>query len=245
MSVSSPRFGRRLSAPAIPSVLFVFICLLPAPAAAQAAPVPARSHWGVTASFSPSAEAHEGYRELLYDFEGAGSVKSSEFTIGLVRGSTRGGDWGVSFVRKPLKDGSQATDVDTDCFEPTNCGTFTYTKTMRNVVLTGVEFHWAPTFVTLANRVQIGINIAGGIASASGDIEEVFINEFTDPNFPDSTDTIVSPAKEILIKPQPLGKVEVQGSVIATPAFKIRVAGGFNAPGYGVRFAAVYLIGAK
>jgi hypothetical protein len=199
----------------------------------------------VTASFSPTAKAHDSYRELVYDFEGSGSVKSSEFTIGFVRGSTRGGDWGVSFVRKPLQDGSQVTESETDCFQPSSCSTFTYTKTMRNVVLTGVEFHWAPTFVTIANRVQIGINIGGGIASASGDIEEVFVNEFTDPNIPDMTNTDLTPANEYLFKPQPLGKVEAQASFILAPAFKVRVAGGFNAPGYGVRFAAVYLIGAR
>jgi hypothetical protein len=194
---------------------------------------------------SPTAEAHDDYRELVYDFDGSGSVKSSEFTIGLVRGSTRGGDWGVSFVHKPLKDASQVTESETDCFMPNSCGTFTYTKIMHNVVLTGVEFHWAPTFVTFADRVQIGINVGGGIASASGEVEEVFVNEFTDPNFPDSINSDVTSAKEYFFKPQPLGKVEAQASFIVAPAFKVRVAGGFNSPGFGVRFAAVYLIGAK
>ena len=242
MSVSSPRFIRRLlTAVSVVAVTAAGTFLVPAPAAAQAP----SSHWGVTVSFSPSAEAHETYRELVYEFEGSGSVKSAEFTIGVVRGSTRGGDWGVSFVRKPLKDGSRATESDTDCFQPSSCSTFTYTKIMRNVVLTGVEFHWAPTFVTIADRLQIGINIGGGIASVSGDLEEVFVNEFTDPNFPDSTNTDVSPANEVLFKPQPLGKVEAQGSLIVTPAFKVRVAGGFNAPGFGVRIGAVYLIGAR
>ena len=244
--MSSPRLVRRLTTtPEIIGSVFACFCLLPAPAAAQGPPPRPTSHWGITASFSPTAEANDNYRDLVYDFGGSGSVKSSEFTIGFVRGSTRGGDWGVSFVRKPLKDGSQVTESETDCFQPNSCNTFTYTKTMRNVVMTGVEFHWAPTFVTIADRLQIGINIGGGIASASGDVEEVFANDFTDPNFSDSVETDLTPAKEYLFKPQPLGKVEAQGSIIVTPAFKIRVAGGFNSPGYGVRFAAVYLIGAR
>ena len=245
MSVSSPRFVRRLTTPEIVSIVFTAICLLPAAAAAQGPPPRPTSHWGITASFSPTAEAHDSYRETVYDFAGTGSVKSSEFTIGVVRGSTRGGDWGVSFVRKPLKDGSQVIESETDCFQPNSCNTFTYTKTMRNVVMTGVEFHWAPTFVTIADRVQIGINVGGGIASASGEVEEVFANDFTDPNFPDSITTDVTPAKEYFFKPQPLGKVEAQAAFILAPAFKVRVAGGFNAPGFGVRFAAVYLIGAR
>jgi hypothetical protein len=224
------------------AVMILAIGLWPAAAAAQA---PSTSHWGITASYTFPAESHDKYREWLFNFEGDGSVESSEFTVGFVRGSTRGGDWGVSFVRKPMKDGSQVTESDTSCFMPTSCTTSTRTSIMRDVVLTGVEFHWAPTFVTIANRLQIGINLAGGIASVSGEVEEVFTVEFTDPFPPDHTNSNVSPAKDILYAPQPLGKVEAQASLIVAPAFKVRVAGGFNAPGYAVRIAAVYLIGAK
>jgi hypothetical protein len=42
-----------------------------------------------------------------------------------------------------------------------------------------------------------------------------------------------------------LFKVEVEGAVIVTPAFKIRVAAGANNPGLSARVGAVFLLGAK
>lgn len=43
----------------------------------------------------------------------------------------------------------------------------------------------------------------------------------------------------------PLLKVELEGAVIATPALKIKVAGGLNSPGTGFRALAVYWFGAR
>jgi hypothetical protein len=52
-------------------------------------------------------------------------------------------------------------------------------------------------------------------------------------------------AKDELFSVFPPGKVEVEGSVIITPALKAKIAGGLNLPGYGVRAGLVYLIGAR
>jgi len=43
----------------------------------------------------------------------------------------------------------------------------------------------------------------------------------------------------------PLLKVELMGALIATPAVKIKVAGGLNFPGTGFRVLGVYLFGAR
>ena len=95
MPVSSPRSIGRVQVVSVSiSAALACIWLVPASAAAQGPPPPKPSHWGIIASVSPTAAANDNYRELVYDFEGSGSVKSSEFTIGFVRGSTRGGDWG-------------------------------------------------------------------------------------------------------------------------------------------------------
>lgn len=209
---------------------------------ASAAEAQDESHWGATVSFSPTATAKDGFfKEMLINFEGEGQVRSSEFTVGLVRGSVRGGDWGVSLVKKSFEDGSSSVVTESSCFG-SSCSTFTETRVMRDVLFTGVEFHWAPTFVTIKDRVQVGLNIGGGIAQVSGTIDETQTDQTS--GFPPFFYQEARPAKDVLFALQPLLKVEAQGSVIVAPGLKVRIAGGFNAPGMGVRVAAVYLFGA-
>lgn len=223
----------------LPLVCASLACLL---LAAPLAEAQNESHWGATVSFAPTATARDGlFKDMLINFEGEGQVRSSEFTVGLVRGSVRGGDWGVSLVKKSFEDGSRSVVTESSCFV-NNCSTFTETRVMRDVLFTGVEFHWAPTFVTIKDRVQVGVNIGGGIAEVSGIVHETQVDEGTGrPPFVYEDDR---PAKDVLFALQPLLKIEAQGSVIVAPGLKVRVAGGFNAPGMGVRVAAVYLFGA-
>ena len=106
---------------------------------------------------------------------------------------------------------------------------------MRDVRFTGVEFHWFKPFVTIAERVQIGINIAGGIASVKGTVEETFssesVNTFNGQTFRNSfSDTFIEPAEEVFFKYWPLGKVEAQAAIILAPAAKIKVSVGMNFP---------------
>jgi hypothetical protein len=220
------------------------------------------SHWGVSASVTPSWKASEGtIKESLLNFEGEGTVEGTEFTIGFVRGSTRGGDWGVSFVRKPFKDGSGTTLVEDD---------FRQTRTTQDVFLQGVEFHWAKPFVTFADRVQIGVNIAGGIAQPKGDILETQSVPFEiPPGVPGSfaqqicqsytemgitcvlsggqlVTTELRPAKDVMYSAVPLVKLEATAAVILAPGLKVRFSGGLNMPSNAAfRIAAVYLIGAR
>jgi hypothetical protein len=231
--------------------LFVVVVLA---LAANAAPALAQgnkdSHWGASVSLSPSWKANEKWQELLL-VEGNGTIEGSEMTVGLIRGSTLGGDWGVSFVKKSVKDGTTITSVD----EFSSQGFFdrtTQTQVLRDVYFQGVEGHVFIPFATIKNRVQVGLNVGGGIATVKGFVEETleFFSQFTFPNGQVQTninrETFTEEASEVFYKYQPLFKLEAQGAIIVVPAVKVKISGGFNAPsGASFRIGAVFLIGAK
>ncbi|MEQ1869304.1 MAG: hypothetical protein ABL961_04715 [Vicinamibacterales bacterium] len=132
------------------------------------------SHWGLGASFTPTWTSRDDFREKIFSLEGEGSVEGTAFTIGVVRGSTAGGDWGVSFVKKPIKDGSGSVLTQKDQFCANACTTTTTTETRatQSAFLQGVEFHWSKPFVTIKKRAQIGLNVGGGVAMPKGNILE-------------------------------------------------------------------------
>ena len=80
-------------------VTAILSCLLfglatASPALAQKEP----SHWGAQVSFVKSWTMADQVKKLLSGDEGSEvKIEGSEFEIGFVRGSTLGGDWGVSF----------------------------------------------------------------------------------------------------------------------------------------------------
>lgn len=247
MSPSSPGTVERRTL-VFRSLLFlaVLTVLIPGTAFAQGQN---KSYWGVGASFTPKWVGDPRFTELFVS-ENDGDIEGTEFSFGLVRGSTRGGDVGVSFVRKPFKD-TTLTSLDEEC-SGSSCYRNSETQSFRNVFVQGVEVHGFINFVTIKNRVQIGINVAGGIGSVKGTIEETseFESRITLPNGQVIVDTdrevITSPATDVMFKYFPLGKVEVEAAMIVTPAFKIKFAGGMNIPSVSTfRIAAVYLIGAR
>src|SRR5262249_49535105 len=132
------------------------------------------SRWGVKVSFVKDWTMAPAITDLLAgDDEGSEiSFDGDEFEIGFVRGSRLGGDWGVSFVKKPFKDGSGERNTDVDCFNQaqTICRPRTESTLTQNTVLTGVEIHWFIRFVNIKQRVQIGLNVGGGIAETKGDV---------------------------------------------------------------------------
>jgi hypothetical protein len=190
-------------------------------------------------------------KKVIFDEGSTGTISGKEFTIGFVRGSTRGGDFGVSYVRKPWKDGSgEIKAPDQQCVTSTNCASTTETSRTQGVFLSGVEVHWAPSFVTIKNRFQIGLNVAGGIGGMHGQVLKTTTgNEF---QFPPGKPPVLVPvnttetlqAKDELLKYFPFFKLEAAGSVILTRALKFRVTGGLNFPAYTAGVGFVYLIGA-
>lgn len=207
------------------------------------------SHWGIQTSFAPNGMTLESLRELF--LKGDGAIEAQEFTVGLVRGSSQGGEWGVSFVRKPFKNGTTVSNSYSSCVQQF-CNSIAQAQVMREVALQGIEFHWFVPFTTIRNRVQIGLNLGGGAAGVSGTIDETvtFNSTFRQPNGQmaraTNRDTFSERAKDAFEWPiYPLAKLEAQAALLLTPAVKITVAGGFNYPGTGVRVGSVILLGAK
>jgi hypothetical protein len=219
------------------------------------------SHWGVGVSATPSWQITQRVKDFLADEDEVLNFEGSEFTIGAVRGSTRGGDISINFVRKPWKNGLGISSDSTDCFnpgpnQPQICLRDREQNFFDKVRLNGVEFDWffAPRFGRIKDVVQIGLNVGGGIAKFSGSVRKVEDREEPvfvpgpgggtvriNNNHTEETNT----AEDELLPIFPLAKIELMGAVIATPAVKIKVAGGLNFPGSGFRVMGVYLFGAK
>ena len=155
--------------------MVVGLSTVAAPAAAQtpAAAAPEDpSRWGVTASFTPSWTMAQQVKDLLSEPEDNLSVEGSEFTIGLARGSRLGGNISINYVKKPWKDGSGTSEHDQDCFDQnqTLCRPSTETLETQGVFLHGIEVTWFGRFVNIKERVQIGLNVGGGITKTKGQV---------------------------------------------------------------------------
>jgi hypothetical protein len=237
------------------SRIFLLSCLLAGIMPASVRAQSHESHWGIDASLTPQWTLMEPLKNALFAEEG--TLAGREFTIGFVRGSTRGGDWGVSFVRKPFNDGSGSIELDTECFpppaQPSQCATSRTTSLTRGVYLNGVQVHWFIRFANIKDRVQVGLNVGGGIASVKGQVVETTDGfEFRGFN-PQTGRVALVPfhseetftAKDDLAPLFPLVKLEAEGAVILTPALKLKIAGGLNFPSVSFRTGVVYLIGAR
>jgi hypothetical protein len=245
-------------------ILALLIAIVPAAAAAQTPPSPKPqpaakpqtatakdgSHWGVIFSATPSWTITDQVKKVIFDDGSTGSISGNEFTIGFVRGSTRGGDFGVSYVRKPWDDGSgEIKAPNQQCVTPSNCATSTESTLSQGVYLSGFEVHWTPSFVTIKNHFQIGLNVAGGLSWMHGEVVKTTTGtQFTfntgKPVLAPANTTETVPAQDEFLKYFPLFKLEVAGSVIITRALKFRVTGGLNFPAYTAGVGFVYLIGA-
>jgi hypothetical protein len=220
------------------------------PAAAQSLRPEDPSHWGAKVSFVSSWTMADQIKKLLADDGSVLTVDGSEFEIGFVRGSRFGGDWGVSYVRKPWKDGSGDSKTSQDCFNQaqTICRPRTEVNATQNVILTGVEVHWFISFVTIKQRVQVGLNVAGGIAQTSGQVITT-TDSFNPTAFNQQGPTAFQPvhevetqdAKDQLFPYFPLFKLEPVVSVIVAPKIKVQVAYGVNFPSISPRVMAVVL----
>jgi hypothetical protein len=231
----------------VTAIFLVSALLVPAAATAQD-----RSGWGVVASFTPkqSWKIVEGLDEFIFSHEGSADLSSTDFSIGIARGRTRGGDWGVSFSRRSIADDSRFQS-DTELCDATGCtAAISEYYLTRGVTFSALEVHKYVNFATIARRVQVGLNVAGGIGAFDGELERhqfdfdfrVVNNQFV-PVQIESVEAV--PARDIQgFSPFPLGRVEVAVGGILAPGLKLRVSGGFNFPGYTtIRVTGVYLFG--
>ena len=233
-------------------VVFVLTLTLPITASAQGKPAEEQAHWGVSFSVTPAWEITDQITNI-FDLEEGESVTMSgtEFTVGIVHGSTRGGDWGISFVRKPFDDGSGGVDVGEDCYTATASRPNIETTTTQDVVYTGVELHKFMAFYK-KSRIQIGLNIAGGIAKPSGTIitttdrfEPTSFGPQGPTGFRPVHEEEISTAEDELFAYMPLFKVEAEADIVVAPGLKVKLAGGFNFPAYAFRVGASYRFGVK
>ena len=230
----------------------------PIPAYAQKPPK--NPHWAVSFSATPKWHIAPFVENMIADEGETITFQGSELTIGFGRGSRRGGDWGVNYVRKPFKDGLITESFDSSCFQPgpnqpTLCNNSHERNTARGLMLSGVELHWFVAVARIKDRVQLGVNLAGGIASVKGTIQKTRDgSEWQFVQGPNGQGSMVNvplheseelAASEELMKKFPLIKVEFEGGLILTPALKVQMAAGLNFPSNSARVLFLYLIGGK
>ena len=187
----------------------LFLLLCSAPAHAQ---TPESSRWGAIGTFvpwwrvPPSMEVIASLHFSEDDAEiSAQELEGQELRIGIARGRMHSGDWGVSYVRKTYADkdipGEHFPGCQGGSSRPGQPTTFqceeVWTDISRNdVVLNGIEVHKFIAFGTFGERVQVGLNIAGGFGTMSGTINTASFSStyscsyppgvrppFFDPNF--------------------------------------------------------------
>jgi hypothetical protein len=191
--------------------------------------------WGLTTGFSPRwtvPTAIEGKFDVRQI-----NIAGREFRIGVIRGTTFGGEWGVSLVHKRLNDDS---DVSVD-----GSGGVARFVT-EDAELLGAEVHRFLPFGRVGDRVQIGANLAGGIAQVRGFVR----GEYQPFSSTAQSFTALVPTRGIFeyvgreVDWLPLGRAELGVTTLLGDRAKVRVTSGFNFPGYEVvNFSFSYLLG--
>jgi hypothetical protein len=183
-------------------------------------------------------------------------MDGSEFTIGVARGRELSGDWGFSYLRMKVNDGSTVSDTDVQCESFSNgCFTFGEKRITRGVVLSGIKVHKFVSFVTIKQRLQIGLNMGVGTGTLKGDVETheysvdfVGFNQQTGKSIGRQTEKIfIEPATALFFsKWVPVGDLQAAVSVIVARGVKVRAAGGIGWPGdHMFTLTGVYLFGAR
>ncbi len=212
------------------------------------------SHWGVTTSFVPQWKSVSELYDLMWDDSGLRAT-GKEFRIGVVRGSDQGGDWSVTFVRNSFQTGQVFDETfEFPVFIPPDFTNFVNVTEGSiftipgSVEVFGIKFEKFTPFVTIKERVQIGLTYGGGIGSLRGTvIEQQFVS--TDPAtgapIPPTETTIEHDIKDFYaLEFVPIGSVEAAAAFLIAPGLKARVSGGFNYPNTQVfSFTLNYLFG--
>jgi hypothetical protein len=233
----------------------LFAFAVPAFAQTNDSTQPERPAWGVAVSLTPRWDISGGsdiigkLAEVWFERGDEGlDIEGSDFRIGVVRGTGMKGEWGVSFVRRSFKEGSTQGAIETNCFDsgfgPETCFTggteYIYGDDVR---LTGLEANKLFVFATIKDRVQIGLDLAGGIGWMKGTALErraeseggSFEFDPDDPGpiiFPFTIfETDVPTSSIVALDPVPIGRVELAVGVAVTQALNVRISGGLNLPG--------------
>jgi hypothetical protein len=191
--------------------------------------------WGITAAFAPRWQVPT-FIEGRFDVTSV-DLTGRELRVGVVRGTTFGGEWGISLVHKRLSDTGAVTVDGSD-------GIARFTT--EDSELLGVEVHRFFPFGRIGDRVQVGVNLAGGIAQIRG-----FVRGEYDPFSADAESfTATVPSREIFeytgrdIDWLPIAKAQLAVAALVGERAKVRIGGGINLPGYEiVNVSFSYLLG--
>lgn len=153
-------------------VLFIGL-FLAAPAAQAQVFVPEKgSSWGVSVDATPRWEAMRLLERFVEDDV---DLSGRDLRVGVVRGKAVEGDWGVSFVWASIDKGSSIKSNSTysycmneNCSEVGVGNRFYFV----DASFVGLEVHKYIPFVTINDRVQVGVNLGGGALWPRGTAEK-------------------------------------------------------------------------
>lgn len=189
--------------------------------------------WGLAAGFSPHWQVPTTLGGIVNSEDV--DVGGREFRIGIVRGTTLGGEWGVSLVHKRLENDA-AVSVDR------TQGVARFVN--EDAELIGVEAHRFFPLADIGSRMQVGINLAGGLAQLRG-----FVRGEFDSTNSQSFSAVVA-TRDIFeyagrdIDWLPLAKAEIGLTTRLGDRAKVRVSGGLNVPGFQIiNVSFSYLLG--
>jgi hypothetical protein len=201
------------------------------------------SHWGVLVSATPSWSVPNSIIDKVAG-DGGATIVGTQFTVGFVHGRAMGGDWGVTFVHEPVTDGSRGFSNDTTCgFTngplPGGCFNTSGAGVAHDVQLNGVQVHKFFPFGVIKRRVQLGIELAGGIGKLSGtlqktssDVTNVLMNPKTGQKTAILTTTVTTEDITAELPGKlPLAHVTFVAAAILNPAIKVRWEAGMVMPG--------------
>lgn len=152
------------------------------------------SSWGVIASFVPEWKIPSSLEVLAaaHFSEDDASIseldlRGGEFRIGVARGRSLAGDWGVSFVRKTFEDNVIDGTFGRSCSGSSASGVWVLQclrlesrLSRQDVRLNGIEVHKFIAFATIGQVVQLGLNLGGGYGWAEGHVDvATFETNFT------------------------------------------------------------------
>lgn len=200
--------------------------------------LPARAHaqiddtsWGITGGVTPRWSMPGTVLANLFDATTL-DVKGPEFRVGIIRGTTLGGEWGVSLVHKRL---SKESTLEIEGSRNV------LTVVADDAELIGVEVHRFFPFAR-AGKVQIGANLGGGIAQLRGFVTGVQVGTTSTSFALPFPEAFVVANREI--DWLPVGRAEIGAATLIGERLKIRVSGGFNMPGFQVvSLSFSYLLG--
>lgn len=202
------------------------------------------AEWAITGSLTPKWDLNplglsvlaNAEKEAITGPDGKSTLSGSDFSIGFARGRATSWDWGVSYVRTRITKDSvidRTFRYDTQTPSGPTVAVTGERVTFRDVAVNGAEAHMYVPFVTFADRVQIGMMLAGGGGKFTGTVRsEQFDFNGLEQTASDVTGD-VSVAHELYWE-QPwtlTGRIEPGIAIIFSPRFKVRAGAGFHYPG--------------